>query len=89
MEPILEELEPEKTFFVDTTETKFIFHLYKGFFYVRKLASKDPRYCLITSLDGKTKYKVTDLDLNTEIEYMHPRLLRPVNAGQVTSIKIR
>ena len=89
MEPILEELEPEKTFIVSTTETKLILHWYKGYFFVHKFGSRDPRYCVVTSLDGNDKYTSEDLDLQTEIQYIHPRLLRPVNAGRVTSITLR
>ena len=89
MEPIVETVNPKKSFLVGTTETQFIFHLVNDVFYVRKLASKDARYCLVTLLNQKKKYTEKDLDLNAEIEYMHPRLQKPVNGGKVTSIALR
>ncbi len=89
MEPFLEELQPEKTYLVSTTELKLIVHWLQGQFYLRKLASKDPRYCRITGLSGKERYEQHDLDLGAEIEYIHPRLHRSVNAGKITSIIIR
>ncbi len=89
MDAILDELEPEKTFLVSTTETKLILHWYKGYFFVHKFGSRDPRYCVVTSIDGNKEYTPQDLDLHLEIEYMHPKLLRPVNAGRITSINVR
>lgn len=91
MEPqlILETVNPRKSFLVETTETKFVFHLVGAAFYVRKLASKDPRYCLVTQLNQKKKYTEQDLDVGAEVEYMHPRLGRTVQGGAVTSIALR
>lgn len=91
MEPqlIVETVNPKKSFLVGTTETQFIFHLVNDVFYVRKLASKDMRYCLVTQLNQKKKYEEKDLDIGAEVEYMHPRLGRSVNGGKVTSITLR
>ena len=88
--PLLREsLDPEKTYFVETEESSFIFHITKGVFYVRRTTSKDPRYCLVTKINGKTKYKEQDLDLYAEIEYVHPKLKKEVSTGKVRSVALR
>ncbi len=89
MAAFIESLDPEKTFLVDTEDSNFIFHLSKGIFYARRTTSKDPRYCLVTKINGKVKYKESDLDLYAEIEYMHPKLNREVSGGRVKSVANR
>jgi len=89
MEAFLESLDPEKTFLVDTEESSFVLHLSKGVFYVRRTTSKDPRYCLVTKINGKAKYKESDLDLYAEIEYMHPKLNQEVSGGRIKSVANR
>lgn len=85
----LESLDPEKTFLVETEDSSFIFHLSKGIFYARRTTSKDPRYCLVTKINGKNKYKESDLDLYVEISYMHPKLNQEVLGGKVKSVSLR
>ncbi len=86
---LVEALDPEKTFLVETEENSFVFHLTKGIFYARRTTSKDPRYCLVTKINGKAKYKESDLDLYAEIEYIHPKLNQEVSGGKVRSVAIR
>lgn len=88
-ELLLESLDPEKTYLIETEENSFLLHLFKGVFYTRKEASKDPRYCLITKLNGKKSYNVKDLELGTEFNYYHPKLNREVSSGIIKSIAIR
>lgn len=85
----LESLDPEKTYLVDTEDSSFIFHLTKGIFYARRTTSKDPRYCLVTKINGKEKYKEADLDLYVEISYIHPKLNYEVTSGKVKSVSLR
>ncbi|MDP3728496.1 MAG: hypothetical protein Q8R18_03510 [bacterium] len=85
----LESLDPEKTFLVETEDSSFVFHLTKGIFYARRTTSKDPRYCLVTKINGKNKYKESDLDLYAEISYMHPKLNQEVLGGKVKSVALR
>ncbi len=89
MEAFLESIEPEKTFLVETEDSSFVFHLNKGIFYTRRTTSKDPRYCLVTKINGKNKYKESDLDLYAEISYMHPKLNQEVLSGKVKSVALR
>ena len=86
---LIEALDPEKTYLVETEDNSFILHLTKGLFYARRTTSKDPRYCLVTKINGKAKYKESDLDLYAEIEYMHPKLNQEVSGGKVKSVAIR
>jgi len=88
-EQFLESLDPEKTFFVETEDSSFILHLAKGIFYARRTTSKDPRYCLVTKINGKKVYKEKDLDLHAEIAYMHPKLNQEVSGGKVRSVALR
>ena len=88
-ELLLESLDPEKTYLIETEDNSFVLHLSKGVFYTKKEASKDPRYCLVTKINGKKTYKERDLELGSELEYYHPKLNREVSSGIVTSISIR
>ena len=85
----LESLDQEKTFLVETEDNSFVFHLTKGLFYARRTTSKDPRYCLVTKINGKAKYKESDLDLYAEIEYIHPKLNTEVSGGRIRSVAHR
>ena len=85
----VESVDPEKTFMIATEENEFVFHLVKGMFYARRTTSKDPRYCLVTKLNGKIKYSERDLDLGVEIEYMHPKLNKEVSGGMIRSVALR
>ncbi|HIH15123.1 MAG: hypothetical protein QT08_C0011G0019 [archaeon GW2011_AR17] len=85
----LESLDPEKTFFVETEDSSFVLHLTKGLFYVRRTTSKDPRYCLVTKINGKNKYKESDLDLYAELSYIHPKLNQEVLGGKIKSVALR
>lgn len=89
MEAFVESLEPEKTYLIDTEDSSFVFHLTKGIFYARRTTSKDPRYCLVTKINGKNKYKESDLDLYVDIHYMHPKLNQEVHGGKVRSVALR
>jgi hypothetical protein len=89
MEAFKEALDSEKTFMIATEESEFVFHMVKGKFYIKRTASKDPRYCLVTKLNGKEKYSEKDLDLGVEIEYMHPRLNKEVSGGMIRSVALR
>jgi len=89
VEAHLESVDPEKTFLVETEDSSFVFHLTKGLFYARRTTSKDPRYCLVTKINGKVKYTEKDLDLYAEISYMHPKLNQEVLSGKVTSVALR
>lgn len=89
MELLLDSLDPEKTYMIETEENSFVLHLCKGVFYTKKEASKDPRYCLVTQMNGKKSYKEKDLELGTEFNYYHPKLNREVSSGVVKSIAIR
>lgn len=88
-EKILEEVRAEKSFLVQTSETRFMFHFLNGSFYVRKVTGKDPRYCLVKKLNGKIKYNSEDLDLGASFVYFHPRLERFVSGGTIRSIAVR
>ena len=88
-ENILEDVEGEKSFLVQTSETRFLFHFLKGSFYVRKVTGKDPRYCLVKSVNGNKKYDVEDLDLGVGFVYFHPRLEKFVSGGTIRSISVR
>ncbi|MBI5797756.1 hypothetical protein HZA98_02530 [Candidatus Woesearchaeota archaeon] len=85
----LESLDPEKTFFIDTEEGSFIFHLIKGSFYTRRTTSKEQKYCLVTKINGDKKYKEKDLDLGIHFDYVHPRLEKEVTVGPVRAIALR
>lgn len=85
----LESVDPEKTFLVDTEDSSFVFHWTKGIFYARRTTSRDPRYCLVTKINGKVKYKESDLDLYAEVSYMHPKLNQEVLSGKVKSVALR
>ena len=78
-ERILEEIEPERSFLIHTNETRFIVHFFDSKFYARK----------VSSLNGKKRYKVSDLDLGTEINFILPRLDREVTCGRVKRIAVR
>ena len=86
---LLESLDPEKTFFVETEDNSFVCHLTKGLFYIRRTTSKDQRYCLVTRINGREKYKEQDLDLYAEIEYIHPKLNKEVSGGKIKSVANR
>lgn len=86
---LVEAVDPEKTYLVETEENSFVLHLTKGIFYARRTTSKDPRYCLVTKINGKAKYKESDLDLYAEIEYIHPKLNKEVSGGRIRSVAIR
>ena len=88
-ERILEEIEPERSFLIHINETRFIVHFFDSKFYARKVLSKDHRFGLVTSLNGKKRYKVSDLDLGTEINFILPRLDREVTCGRVKRIAVR
>tara|TARA_Y100000310_G_scaffold337959_2_gene426346 strand:+ start:256 stop:546 length:291 start_codon:yes stop_codon:yes gene_type:complete len=88
-EKILGDVEGERSFLVQTSETRFVFHFSKGSFYIRKVTGKDPRYCLVKKLNGKKKYDTEDLDLGAGFVYFHPRLERFVSGGTVRSISVR
>ncbi len=88
-ELLLESLDPEKTYLIETEDNNFVLHLFKGVFYAKKEASKDPRYCLVTQFNGKKSYKEKDLELGSEFSYYHPKLNREVSSGIVKSIAIR
>ena len=86
---LLESLDPEKTYLVETEDSAFVFHMTKGLFYARRTTSKDARYCLVTKINGNSKYKEQDLDLYAEFLYMHPKLNKEVSAGRVKSVALR
>ncbi|MBT3323774.1 hypothetical protein HN681_05155 [archaeon] len=88
-ERIIEEIEPERSFLIHTNETRFIIHYLDTKFYARKVLSKDSRFGLITSLNGKKKYKLSDLDLGAEIIFILPRLNKEVSGGRVKRIAVR
>ncbi|MDP3918860.1 MAG: hypothetical protein Q8Q35_03095 [Nanoarchaeota archaeon] len=88
-ENVLDRVEGEKRFLVQTNETRFLFVWFNDAFYVRRITSRDPRYGLVTSLKGNKNYSVNDLDLSTEIEYFQPRLNKIVDGGFVRSIAVR
>ncbi len=85
----VESLDPEKTYLVETEDSSFVFHWTKGIFYAHRTTSKDPRYCLVTKINGKNKYKEQDLNLYVEFLYMHPKLNKEVSAGKVKSVEHR
>ena len=88
-ENVLHELEPERSFLVQTNNARFMFHLFDGAFYVRKVTGIDKRYGIVSSLNSKKKYEMKDLDLGVEVLYHNPRLDRVVSGGKIVSVAVR
>ena len=88
-ESVLYELEPERSFLVQTNNARFMFHLFDSAFYVRKVTAKDRRYGIVTRLNAKKKYEMRDLDLGAEVLYHNPRLDRVVSGGRIVSVAVR
>ncbi len=90
---LLDSLEPERTYIIKTEiegmNMDFLLHLCKNLFYVRKISSKDPKYCLVTKLNNKKNYKESNLDLGISFNYIHPKLNKEVDSGIITSIELR
>ena len=89
MEDFVEALDSEKSYFVETDRLAFLFHWVNGQFYLRKVESRDPRYCRVVAIDDESRYALEDLDLGTIFSYMHPRLLRAVKAGPILRVNVR
>jgi hypothetical protein len=88
-EEVLHEMEPDRSFLVQTNNARFMFHLLEEAFYVRKVTGKDRRYGLVVSLGSKKKYNIKDLDLGAEVLYHNPRLDRIVSGGRIVSVAVR
>ncbi len=86
---LLESIEPQRSFLVTTSESKFMLYWVDDVFYARKTTGLDNRYALVMTLNGKKWYKEKDLDIGAEFEYVHPRLGRIVSGGRVHHITIR